>query len=366
MELTRSKSTEQAYLRRALWMEESVAHELGMANPSPIDVVSFAIASRESWSKSNWRQIKASLVFRYTEMGTEQSLKAAQMIGAHSQSACMKRSNKTSAQRLKNVGADEFELMLRAVRASKSKYASVLVTWMELGAIFGLRPHEWCQAQVVWMCPSEAAVIDQAQPEEGAPISQVGQIWELGTIDGFSSLTNPSREPSPQAQLHGDEPCWHLRVLNSKNTNGRSHGRYRHLNLGACAQEDIKSAAEFSSLMSKVKANDLYETYYESCKRLLYRLNVSMGNQGRKHIQLYSTRHIFTSIAKAKYTVREVGALMGHATDRTATSHYGKRRHGVTGGDWVKPNQAEVEKVALRLHTFPGGPAPTKPASSTE
>ncbi len=355
MEPTRSKTTEHAYLRRALWMEESVARELGMANPSPIDVVSFAIASRESWSKSNWRQIKASLIYRYTEMGTEQAIKAAQMIASHSQSACLKRSSKTSAQRLKNVGENDLEQILVAIRGSSSKYASVLETWLQLGARFGLRPHEWCQAQVVWMRPSLVELMEQDQGDEESSQFIEGNVWVQGSEDGFSSSPiNPSLDPPTYPTTNDDDPCWHLRVTNSKTTNGRSHGPYRHLNLVDCDLRSIRQAAEFSHLMANVKANDLYETYYESCKRLLYRLNVRLGKGGRKHIQLYSSRHIFTSNAKARYTVGEVGALMGHATDRTATSHYGKRRHGVTGGDWVKPSQAEVKKVVRRLRPFPG------------
>ena len=366
MKPKRSKSTEQAYLRRALWMEESVARELGMPNPSPLDVVSFAIASRESWSKSNWRQVKASLIFRYTQMGTEQSLKAAKMIGSHSQSACMNRSNKTSAQRLKNVPLEDLEVLLSTIRATRSRYAMVLEQWLKLGAIFGLRPHEWCQAQVVWMAPSQAAQLDCDDAASWESLQGAGEAWRQGTETGRLTPTHPSLDPLSHSSADEDAPCWHLRVLNSKNSNGRSHGLFRHLNLSDCAIDLVRQAAEFSQMMTNAKANDLYETYYEACKRLLHRLNVNLGKQGRKHIQLYSARHIFTSNAKATYSIREVGALMGHATDRTATSHYGKRRHGVTGGDWVKPNQAEVSRVALRLHSFPGSRQTPKGTSSAK
>lgn len=345
-------------------MEESVARELGMPNPSPLDVVSYAIASRESWSKSNWRQIKASLIFRYTQMGTEHALKAANMIASHSQSACLNRSNKTSAQRLKNVPIEDLEEMLRTIRATKSRYAMILEQWLKLGAIFGLRPHEWTQAQVVWMAPSQAQLFERDDEAALEGLRAVGDAWEQGSETGRLPLSSPSHLANGADSE--EDPCWHLRVLNSKNSNGRSHGLFRHLNLSECSLDLVRQAAEFSHLMANAKANDLYEAYYEACKRLLHRLNVKMGKQGRKHIQLYSARHIFTSNAKATYTIREVGALMGHATDRTATSHYGKRRHGVTGGDWVKPNEAEVSRVALRLHSFPGSRNAPKGSSSVK
>lgn len=362
MEKTRSKDTESRYLRRALWMEEHVAQVLGITDPDPREVAAFAIECRAAWSRSNWRQVKASLIYRYTEMNTAQAIQAVHSLRACSQTPCLKKSYKTSALRQKFVTDDDLIAILGAIRRTRSRYAEILERWLTMGAIFGLRPHEWQESQVVWMRPSEASLVESiaagtAGASAGATQQLPGVPWLIGAPDGgITDDAHPSHQPGPQGDQAppADERRWHLRVKNGKHTNGRGHGHYRHLDLSECEPTLRAEVAEFAHLMGMVARNDLYGTYYKACSTLLYRCNVKLGRRGGKFIQLYSVRHKFSSVAKNAFSKQEVGALMGHATDQTATGHYGRRAHG-SSGRGVRPASIEVDRVMIKSKAYPKG-----------
>jgi hypothetical protein len=44
---------------------------------------------------------------------------------------------------------------------------------------------------------------------------------------------------------------------------------------------------------------------------------------------------------------KEVAACYGHATDRTATEHYGKKRYGTSSRVFVTASEENVEKVKV-------------------
>lgn len=379
---TRIAGTESAYLNRALSFELRAARELGKPDVTPVEVAACAIAARLNWSKANWRQIKAALVFRFTAMNTPLSLEAVSMLKDSPQTECLPKASSTSAQRLKSFSEEDLQEVVSAINLTRSRYASFLERWLVLGSTFGLRPHEWIQARLVWLKPTDAAAAEAH--ERAAPLDSSGlpgQPWDLSLAAGreptHDELDKPAKPPTPQPfdlfatteELAGlksrrpgarptahplpdhDEPCWHLRVRNAKNSNGRAHGRFRHLDASACSLELLRDVASFIELMRSVYDSGLYPTYYGACQRLLLRVNERLGKKADKHVQLYSSRHKFASVIKTRFSRSEVAALMGHATDETAGAHYGRRQSGA-GGSAVRPLQSEAGRVHARAKIY--------------
>lgn len=392
---TRTKATETAYLKRALWFEGRAAEQLQRADVSPIDVAEVAIESRYGWSKANWKQIKASLVFRYTAMGTPASLEAVALLQSAQQTECLPKAASTSAQRLKAVSEEAFLAVLTKVQSSRSGYASFLYRWLSHGAAFGLRPHEWGQTQLVWMRASDAAAVQEIcsaanEAPDDCLTGLPGLAWDERFDAGRSLEEAEQTKPPPQPfsfDLFGtteevaaaglgtkaakggkgkgsrarqagpevpeiDSARWFLRVRNAKNTNGRAHGFFRHLDVSGCSNSTLRDVAAFAALMRAVIESGQYDGYYDSCRRLLLRINDRLGLRGKSHVQIYSPRHKFSSAVKNRFSRSEVGAMMGHANDETATTHYGKRRCG-TGSSAVNPVKVEVQRVIRKAETAP-------------
>ncbi|WP_404666884.1 hypothetical protein [Roseateles asaccharophilus] len=302
--------TERRYLRRAMLFEAQAARELSIENPTPQTIAAHALEKRADWTKSSWRQMKASLIFRFKAMGTQQAADAVLMLSQGHQSECAKTSTRTSGRRAKSVTEDAFQAVIKCVMKSRSEFASILSTWMLLGSRIGLRPHEWGQAEVIHSTAAEVG--DTAEKREG--------------------------------------PLPYLRVTNSKTTNGRSHGKYRHMNLAGVDAELVAVVGDFAALMTSVTQAGDYDRIYEGCRKLLFRINSNLNRKNKKRwVQLYSPRHQFSSNAKQVLSREELAAVMGHATNKTAGEHYG-RRISATGTLGPRPIASEIARVRVVRH----------------
>jgi hypothetical protein len=163
---------------------------------------------------------------------------------------------------------------------------------------------------------------------------------------------------------HPDRRAGTLRFINAKATNGRAHSEHRTLIFldateqlnklfAACTARgrELAGARDFSDYM-----NDLQDLLRETFKRLFPRR--------RTFPTFYSARHHALAEWKAAYMSAPFGseefvkgaaivaAMAGHASDATATHHYGRRKRG-KGPDpsysipYAHPD--EVEKVRPRL-----------------
>lgn len=313
--VTRAPSTERAYLKRALWFQSYAAEHLGMDEPTPLDVARYAVERRPTWAKATWRQVKAALLYRYEGMVSAGARAAVELLLATDQAACQSKSNRTSGKRAKAVTPERLDSVIDGLRASTSKYAGLLEEWLLMTAVVGLRPHEWAVAEVIW-----------ASPEEMGDVEEVAQVAVEGVED---------------AQLP------YLRVLNGKNTNGRAHGRYRHLNLSRLAPAVIEQVTAFAARMRGVHDSGQYPTFYQGAKKLLQRTNMKLHRRtSGKWVQIYSARHAFSTAAKKSLDQESVAAAMGHATTKTASAHYG-RRSVAGGGLGATPVASEIMRVRL-------------------
>lgn len=313
---TRSAATEASYLKRAAWFEAHTSRHLGIKDPGPVAVAMYALERQQEWAKSSWRQIKASLMFRYGQLATPEALLAVEALRDASQTPCVTKTRRTSGRRAKSVTPKAMERVLSALRSSGSQYAPLLMTWLVLGVEVGLRPHEWAQATMVYATP-----------------------LEMGDQDAIE--TDPAAAEVLQP---------YLRIENGKATNGRSHGKFRHMNLSQVKPATLGLVSEFAEEMRRKAGEGLYPKIYMGCTKLLQRINVRIHSRdSARWVQLYSPRHKFSSEAKRLLDVGGVAALMGHGTTKTATEHYGRRQQG-TGSLGARPVASEVIRVRQVRH----------------
>lgn len=321
--------TKQAYRDRAIQFVARVAREFDVSVESVtwMEAARFAYSCQSSWKPATWYLMRASLLHQMETEGTADALQAAEYLRTRSAHACRKVSSNTSARRLKNFGDDSVEELLAEVRKRRAQYSPLLELWIVFGRITGLRPHEWCHAELV-----DHIDVPTDPEEEGS----AGDRGDSGDGDDLSDIST-----SATVKEHGT----FLRVKNSKHTNGRGNGPYRHLDLSGLPPNVVEGLVAFAGQMSRLYERGEYESVYASVRSLLLRVNQTIhGGRRAKYLSLYSMRHRFSSIAKASVSLKEVAALMGHNSNRTAALHYGKRRHG-SGGLDIKPRAAEVATV---------------------
>ena len=134
--------------------------------------------------------------------------------------------------------------------------------------------------------------------------------------------------------LTGLRPCeWtgssvvdgQLVVKNAKHSNGRACGEFRRLDLAALAAGEI---ARIEQLSKRLSEGD-YALAYAGCRKRLAWLAKALWPNRKKRPTLYSARHQFSADAKkSAMSKAELAACMGHQSQETAATHYGRRAAG--------------------------------------
>jgi integrase len=139
-----------------------------------------------------------------------------------------------------------------------------------------------------------------------------------------------------------------LVIKNGKNSNGRSHGELRHLDITNLNSEEFKWIEEQLLTMKYFVEDDYsWDIYQNGMRAALYRITRKYLSKRKRYPTLYCTRHQFVANAKAagKSDI-EIAAMCGHATDLTASIHYSKANKG-SGNFSVEPDKLEMEKIRL-------------------
>lgn len=199
---------------------------------------------------------------------------------------------RTSGQKAKHLRGPDLNRLLHALKESRSQWGAATVLWMMSGYLTGLRPAEWATAE----------------------------------------LARDERER------------WVLRVMNAKNTNGRSFGENRRILLSRLSATEIAAVQQHLSRARQEHEAGTFEQFYDGCRFLLRAVNQRLWPKRATHPTLYTARHMFASDAKQIFSRIEVAALMGHGSERTAGLHYGKRRHA-RGSSKVEPSADDVAAV---------------------
>ena len=225
----------------------------------------------------------------------------------------------TSSKKQKSFSKGDVE-KIEAELKPKNKWDQLLKAWITAGIITGLRPAEW---------PSATRVLSTLNH----PVDEWGTLQE------------------------NSQGSW-LVIKNAKNTNERGNGKYRALNLEHLNEDENRAVNEMLRLISD--GSHTYKKRYEGCRKRLIRINQKVFKRRKKRPSLYSCRHQFRANASsADQTLDQIAALMGHASDETATTHYGYAKLGA-GRQPILPhpvNQQTVRNVYQHYQNR-SGPSP--------
>lgn len=125
-----------------------------------------------------------------------------------------------------------------------------------------------------------------------------------------------------QARVNGTT----LIVQNAKATNGRANGSWRSREIGPMGSKAIMALKVFLTKLREADAQTGCQKKVHN--RLAARLARLCKALGIARVSLYTLRHVGMATAKSWMSPLEVAAAAGHATSRTATSHYARRRTG--------------------------------------
>lgn len=268
-------------------------------------------AYRNEVSPSSWRQYRASLSFTVNEMGF---VELSEKISEISTEGCAV-ATKTSARKKKSVTDEEIVELTKYLLAPPASEASFgALNFFLANLIVGLRPSEWYSSKLF---------VD-------------GKIFDLQKL-----LEIPHRELSSIKV-----ESLRLIVHNAKTTNGRAHGPTRTINLSELSPQDKMVLFAHWRCVAQIRTEEEYAKFQGSCKDKIGYATKKLWPKKKRRPTLYSTRH--QSVADGKKSglpLKDLAALYGHATDRTASEHYGRRQFGKSGSFRMAAEPEEVEKV---------------------
>lgn len=278
--------------------------------PTLMGFVMDLIARKSALAPASWRQYKFSVlhclrqVCRVLPQHAASFDPAIAVLEAEDQTGCAKFTDQTSARKVKQVPDKDLAAIQEALEQSWSMYAKPLSDLLHAGRLSGLRPEEWRQAALV----------------QGA--------------DGTRPVV--------------------LRVVNAKSSRDRAHGETRTLLWRRLSDEHLTRLRSCLAWAVAAEAHDRYDADQKAMQRLLRETCKRLWPRRKRGYALYSCRHEFSAQAKRFYSPEEVAALMGHASDATATDHYARPRRGKAEGPSAlplpEPDPLEVARVRRVLH----------------
>ena len=295
-EITLEDSTKLFYVNKSKFLYKKAKRELGINNDEEIDerqLVMWLIDNMDKVNKKTYRVYKSSLIYYFlNEIKTESSVEAAEYLAKITSEKSYKKSDKTSAQKMKRIPSNDLEKLIKYLDEHDGKWNLYIKNWILSAIICGLRPIEWKDSEII-------------------------------SYEGKTAL----------------------KIKNAKHTNGRAHGEFRIILLNNLTEDELNLINEHIYSVKEFDKIGEYDKFYRNCVAQLNTVNNKIFGRRKKNITLYSARHQFSANAKsAGKSKREIAALMGHKVDKTATIHYGKGRFGSSSLS-VEPSQEDVEKV---------------------
>jgi len=294
------KSTELNYKEIAIRLFKKCKKFTLASNPKWITVAKWMV--KEIWpdvKHNTWRLYRSS-VNHYVLMNHNDVAKEVYDIlntGKHPN--CKSIPLRTSAKKQKYIYGNEFEMLVKRLKESNKKWNVGALAWIQASIHTGLRPCEWLTAELI-----------------------------------------ESTDEKPNK----------LVVKNAKNTNGRAHGDTRTVYLNHLNPKEERVVKENLNAIKRMVKSYGYDTYYRRCSEAIRSAGKALWPTRVKRPTLYSARHQFAANCKKRGLKKtEIAALMGHATDETATTHYGKKISG-TSGKAPQSNEEEVNRVKEVAH----------------
>jgi len=240
----------------------------------PVDFANWIISHTRTLSKRTWFQYKSASICYLSQYATAEAdyAEAIALLKQTPPPSINSSTGATSSRKPKQIPEKDLVKLLDTLYDSRSEWASRAALLLESSIIAGLRPIEWKQS----------------------------------LIDGSQ-----------------------LVVTNAKATNNRANGELRMIGLNSEEIPVIKDNLREIHAWLELNPDKSYDTYYETARRTLNRVVRRLWKDKTRHYCLYSSRHQFSANMKAMMlSKQEIAELMGHNSEETAGSHYGRRISG--------------------------------------
>lgn len=285
----RTETTERDYEHRAQRLLTAYRQETGLSwKEYPVLACQHIAAKRQYLGKSTWRQYRSALIYFMTKNGPIEAVNFLKNCGVE---LCRPAATRTSAQKTHALPQEDLVELLTFLARGKGCWDRILGLWLVAGRMTGLRPGEWNRAELT---------------------------------------SGPA-----------------LSVVNAKHTNGRGHGERRTLLLDKLPPDRLRAIQNFLFELHELRDKGVpFSSVYSSCRRRMTRVTRQLWPNRKKRPSLYSTRHQVAADCKATGTsLAELAAILGHATDETASVHYGRRAAGEKSGGRVSVPETETARI---------------------
>jgi hypothetical protein len=218
---------------------------------------------------------------------------------------------RTSAAKAKNLALGDLDRLCARMLSAPSTNAKGLVAFLRASSLAGLRPDEWRRA----------------------------------------ALTRLAAGPHQ----------WELRVANAKATNGRATGEFRTLRWASLSPLEVSVLTATIRTASDENDRGRYARWLATLRSLLCRVTKALFPRRARRPTLYTGRHAAAARWKRHYIRTDapleerqrgaavVAALLGHASDATASTHYGRAADNSGAFGIPEADEAEVQLVRQRL-----------------
>ncbi|WP_018984015.1 site-specific integrase [Salinimonas chungwhensis] len=309
---TKTEKTIAEYTSRVITMAKRIncPHD---SPQFPDELLNQLLVEKPSISKATWFKKKASLLYYFEQLNR---LDLKEQLQGISPDGSLTKTDRTSGQKKKSLTEVEESSIreeLETMAKDFSSWGKHLLAFTECILLTGMRPIEL----------NSAAVYENVEEFRRA---------------GYD----------PKA-YSGSWPMLH--VHNGKQTNGRSFGEKRHLDLSYLNKKQllfIKIALIYAHDLKTPNGHSVdYTKFYNALRQAFARVINKLFNGRSRHISLYTYRHQCIADMKSdnSYSLQQIAAIVGHGNDLTATEHYGRKRSGRSRGEKVKANEVDVSKV---------------------
>jgi hypothetical protein len=216
---------------------------------------------------------------------------------------------KTAQQKSTRFVGDDAALICERAKRARTANGPILADWLLAGEATGLRPVEWLDAQLT--------------------------------------------------ALRDGEFRWRLRVRNAKRNAARAHGEFRTLRWRALDAQTLGAINRTIEVARAAVRERRFTRLQNTLQALMRRITKKLFPRRRRRPTMYTPRHVFAARCKAFFIppraslseraagLAKIAALLGHASDATATDHYARPgKEDRTGHPPVPtPDPAEVARV---------------------
>lgn len=293
--MQKTSETKENYIQKAEGILKKYKNDFRLFDYEPEHIADWLIEQKADWSKNTWRKYRACLVYFFETQNMPDLAKEIKHIDYEN---CTIETYNTSALKRKYITQKELAefkkfLKYKTENFTINNYYKLIYFWF-LGILnTGIRPNEW-----------------------------QGVINENGI----------------------------LKVPNAKNTNGRSFGKYRHIDIQN-AGEEINSIIAY--LLNKLSGLDkkIFNSTYRSAVHYIACVSRDLWPAKKRKVSLYTARHQFVAnLKKQGFDRKTLGALLGHNNTYTASRYYALQNKGFPDIDIkIKALEEDIQKVEYRI-----------------